>query len=420
MNGDKAENYNENIIMRIFGALGMILVVAGHLKLDVFDAGGLFPYYSFHVYIFLFIAGYFYRPCDEEHIGRFALKKLKTLMLPYYVFNLIYGIIAAFLKKAGLTIGGELSLYNLFVAPFLGGHQFMYNFPAWFVPALFVTELLNAVMRKLLKTITSAVLGVLHKGEEAAKVEKIVDYAALIGTLVVGIMTVYLAKGGHVWGHYKDIGRILIMLPGIGFGRIYRTGGEKHMSDGILFNVLYFAVIIGVQLVIKRFCGGLAFSTVWVTSFANASFIPFVTVLTGCLLWLRIAYLIAKVGEFADEVLTEPLIHNRVFVRCKRGLRRCVSGLIQIGRSTFSIMTHHIFVLFLINTICYLICRKINVPAEAAGFDTALYKSDVSYLYPYLDTSGRLARWLNLVLCIAVPVCADALFKNIKAPLLRK
>ena len=49
--------YKENKEFRILSAIGIILVVAGHLGYDVFDIGGLFPYYSFHVFIFLFVSG---------------------------------------------------------------------------------------------------------------------------------------------------------------------------------------------------------------------------------------------------------------------------------------------------------------------------------------------------------------------------
>lgn len=48
-------NEKENRQFQILSALGIIFVVAGHLGYGVFDIGGLFPYYSFHVYIFLFV-----------------------------------------------------------------------------------------------------------------------------------------------------------------------------------------------------------------------------------------------------------------------------------------------------------------------------------------------------------------------------
>ncbi len=62
-------NTEENSQFRILSALGIIFVVAGHLGYGVFDMGGLFPYYSFHVFIFLFVSGYFYKDEAEKHIG---------------------------------------------------------------------------------------------------------------------------------------------------------------------------------------------------------------------------------------------------------------------------------------------------------------------------------------------------------------
>ncbi len=44
---------------RIFSAICMMLVVAGHADFHIFDLGGLFPYYSFHVMAFLFISDLF-------------------------------------------------------------------------------------------------------------------------------------------------------------------------------------------------------------------------------------------------------------------------------------------------------------------------------------------------------------------------
>ena len=45
----------------ILSALGMIFIVDGHLNGSYFDVGGLFPYYSFHVPLFCFVSGYFYK-----------------------------------------------------------------------------------------------------------------------------------------------------------------------------------------------------------------------------------------------------------------------------------------------------------------------------------------------------------------------
>ena len=74
----------ENRQFRILSALGIIFVVAGHLGYNVFELGGLFPYYSFHVFIFLFVAGYFYKEEAETNILHYILKKCRSLLLPYF------------------------------------------------------------------------------------------------------------------------------------------------------------------------------------------------------------------------------------------------------------------------------------------------------------------------------------------------
>lgn len=302
-------NVKENRQFRILSALGIIFVVAGHLGYGVFDIGGLFPYYSFHVYIFLFVSGYFYREEAEENIWGYILRKCATLLVPYFLWNLFYGILAQVLHGVGFSIGENLSFKTLFLSPFIDGHQFLYNFAAWFVPALFLVEVINVLMRK--------VLGLLQLKNE---------WLIFAGCLIFGMITVQLAIGGHVWGLYKLPGRLLLMLPGFQMGRIYKEKLEAHdtLLDGI-----YFLIVIGTQILISVFGAGLAFGVVWVTSFANGPVVPYLTVVTGIAFWLRIARII---GE-------SPGISKK---------------LVYIGRNTYSIMMHHVAVFMLVKGIFYL------------------------------------------------------------------
>ena len=355
---------DENINMRILAALGIIFVVAGHLDLQIFNVFGLFPYYSFHVYIFLFISGYFLKERDEKDITGYITRKISNLLVPYFAWNFFYGLMSTALNTQGITIGGTVSPYNLFIAPFLGGHQFMLNFPSWFIPALFVTEIINIFVRKI-------AFGILRGLKK-----EYVEILLFAGYTILGIMTVWLAIGGHVWGHYKDIGRIFIMFFGIQFGRIYKLFVEGRLKDSALFNVLSLAVILVIQFLLTRFCGGLAFSTVWVTGFANGPVIPFITVMTGILFWLFVSRLLSLVGE------AFPL--NRI--------------LAYIGRNTFNVMMHHIFVLFIINSIYFMLSKKTDM---IRGFDTIMYSTDAVYVYCY---AGQfLSRLADLILMVLIP-----------------
>ncbi len=241
--------YKENKEFRILSAIGIILVVAGHLGYDVFDIGGLFPYYSFHVFIFLFVSGYFYKEEAEDRIVSYIWGKFVSLMVPYFLWNLFYGVVAALLHQVGFSIGESLSFKTLLLSPFIDGHQFMYHFPAWFVPVLFLLEVINVLMRKVF-----SLLRLNH------------EWLIFGLCLLAGILTVYFAIGGHVWGWYKIPGRLLFLFPGFQMGRIYREKLEWHdrMEDGP-----YLLLVMGIQMLITIFCGGLAFSAVWVTSFAN-------------------------------------------------------------------------------------------------------------------------------------------------------
>lgn len=358
----------ENKEFRILSAFGILFVVAGHLNYDLFTVGGLFPYYSFHVFIFLFVSGYFYNEEAEKHVISYFVKKCLSLLLPYYIWNLVYGIVAFLLHGAGFSIGQELSVYTLLLAPFDGGHQFMYQYPSWFVPVLFIIEMINVMMRKVLSWFR------LNN-----------EWLILAGCLAAGILTVWLAIGNHVWGWYKIPGRILFMLPGFQFGRIYR---EKLEKKDVLPNGIYFIIVMTIQVIIHICTGGrLAFGAVWVNNFACGPIVPYLTVITGIAFWLRIAKCIKDVPFFA-------------------------TGLVTIGRNTYSIMMHHIFACFMVKAFCFMLHKLTGFCSE---FDCLAFQSDVNYLY--LPGGAEAAKWIYLSVGIGLPIWIASLQKKGRAAL---
>jgi len=374
----------ENKTMRMFTAIGIILIVAGHLNEGIFTFGGLFPYYAFHVFIFLFVSGYFVSPRAE--LKAFLIRKIRRLLLPYFVFNLLYGILSTVLNGHEIYVGQGISVYNLLIAPFLGGHQFMFNSPAWFVPALFITELIYMLSMQILNIILKSI--------EEGKRQTITDLLLLGVYLLLGIITVYLAIGGHVWGFYKTIGRWLLMLPFIALGRVYkayiqpfiRALLEKYadtVAKKTMFFVLYFALLILGQICLVNNTAGLNISVVWCTSFGNGPVIPFVAACSGMAFWYGIASIMGQIQYF------KPLL--------------------VVGRHSYSVMTHHLFILFIINTI-FGLCFGAN------GFDLSAYRTDIFYQYMYLGEA--VTPFINMVVCVTVPVILGVLWR--KSPLCDK
>lgn len=354
MSQEKEHKFNTTFC--ILSALAIIMVVAGHVGYSIMTVGELFPYYSFHIPLFMFISGYFYRESEEEHPFLYIKKKVRRLLLPYLIWNLVYGVIAWMMRVSGFSMGEGVSIQTLFIAPFLHGYQYIYNYAAWFVPVLFVTEVINLAARLVLRRVGGLAAGLTGRRtrqdghEVGAGSARLTEWIMLAGSLIVGMVTVQLAIGGHVWGNYRAAGRILFLFPCFQMGRFYHQKLEKHDTLG---NLPYFAIVLGIQTLLNICCDGLAFSSVWCTGFANGPVIPYVTSVSGIAFWLRIA-----------KVLT-PLAGESGAVRF-------------LGRNTYAVMMHHVAVFMLVKAV---IAGVASYAGLCADFDLAQFCTNIDYIY---------------------------------------
>ena len=104
--------------MMILSFIGIIIVVLGHTGDTLALGSELFPYYSFHMALFIFISGFFYNTKNEERIcGRkgYIIKKVKKLLIPYFIWNLIYAIILNIIKELNIVSYGEDITFESFL-----------------------------------------------------------------------------------------------------------------------------------------------------------------------------------------------------------------------------------------------------------------------------------------------------------------
>lgn len=352
-----------NVTFGILSALAILMIVAGHSGYDILTVGGLFPYYSFHVPLFLFISGYFYREEEEAHPLAYLKKKAKRLLLPYFIWNAVYGVTAWALRTfAGFGMGEGISLKTLFVTPFLNGYQFILNYAAWFVPVLFIVEVMNLCMRLL--------LGRLHLNKE---------WLILIGTLLVGMLVVQFAIEGRVWGLYKTPGRILFLYPCFQMGQFYK---KKLESRDRLGNLPYFAIVLGVQVLLHLCCNGLAYSSVWVTGFANGPLIPYVTVVSGTAFWLRVAKSLGPLCESGQSSISA-----------------AQSFLLYLGRNTYAVMMHHVMAFMLVKMVLAGIAAHTGYLPD---FDFMRFYADIDYYY--LVKGSEAFRMVYLAAGVGLPL----------------
>jgi len=343
-----------NKTFTILSCIGIMLIVLGHLNYGIFEFGGLFPYYSYHVLIFVFISGYFYKTEDEQNIVAFIKRKAKRLLLPYMIYNLITGIVVTILHQFGFLYGEKMSLYNLFVAPFAGGHQFMLNAAGWFIPALFMLEVCNVVGRLIL-----------------SKIRIKNEYIIMAIYAVFGITTVILAKRGSVYDWYKIPGRLLFMAPMLQLGRLYRADLEKKDN---LPSVIYFGVLLILNLILVYTQAGLGYSVVWVTGFMNNPLIPYITAISGIALWLRISKILASVsGDFS-------------FVD-------------YLGKHTYEVCIFHLYSWLILGLIFIALSNAFGIFRD---FDITSFKNDVYYSYVPLGID--MFKWVYFAVGILFPL----------------
>lgn len=361
MVNDKLEREDGyNYTFGILTALAIIFVVAGHLDYNIFTLDGLFPYYSFHMPLFIFISGYFYKEEYEKHVRVFCIKKIKRLVIPYFLWNLFYGILVMALKPFGFTIGDDLNLYTLFLQPFIDGHQFYFNLAAWFLLALFIVEVIYLLANKLIHVIFhNEMLGLL---------------ILFIISFIMGVIGILLANRGYNYSFWLILVRTLFFVPFYCIGYIYKRILEKR---DIVNNYAYFFVLFGgVFLVIMDYGWIPTCSAVFGKFFENPIMQYFVAFM-GIAFWLRIAKIIT------------PIVRKD-------------GWLIYLAKNSFSVMMHHIGIFYVLMLLLVLISK---ISALFQDIDISVIKTNAGNWYCPNGNNNFLLFYLIMTLVICVVLC---------------
>jgi acyltransferase len=102
---------------------------------------------SFVVQLFFYLSGYTFRK-NEKDFGKFLKKKLRTLVVPYLSFSLFLFLVWFFIVRSFSIEGKALEIAPL--KPFIGifyavgvdGWQNPLSTALWFLPCLFLTEII--------------------------------------------------------------------------------------------------------------------------------------------------------------------------------------------------------------------------------------------------------------------------------------
>lgn len=331
---DRKINYQ----FKVLYAIGIIFVVAGHANAnDIIFWNELIHCTGWYMAMFVFASGYFYKSSNDEHPLAYIWKKVKRLMVPYFLWNIFYGIVVLILSKFGFTIAMPFDWRNFLFRALCEGPGFKFNLPAWFVIPLFFSEVYNVLIRFCLKKLT----------------ENKRNIVLLVLNTLIGFFGIYIAM--------QYTGKIVVGLPLFGtrlayfiafftFGYMYKMYVEKYDT---LSNFWYFTIIISIELLYILIKGeSPVYSIIGMFNFENPV-LPYIMGLVGLAFWLRIA-----------RILTPVVGHSK--------------KLNMIADNTFSIMTNHEFGFFLMNTGFYFLTAVCSLPLK---FDVEKYKTSVEYIF---------------------------------------
>lgn len=350
--------------MMILSAIGIILVVLGHTRDQIKLVSDIFPYYSFHMVLFVFISGYFYNPKNEDKLlGKegYIIKKIRKMLVPYFAWNLIYGIIGMVLRKLEIIkYGANINLRTFFIEPWLTGDQYVFNIAAWFLLALFLVNIVYILLRKA-----------------STKIKLWNDYISIIIFLFIAIFSIYFSQ--------KNLNRNYIPLFRTGFflffyhlGYMYKIKIEGKIKVNTF---IYFLILIVIQAVFIKLERNITYLAISM-KFENEILItPIIVSCTGILFW-------AKIAEILVPSLGESKIVN------------------YISNNTFDIMLHHLFFVFLLNILISNTCNIFRIN----GFWEKGFKNDIYYVYSEWE---RLTIFYTVV-AIFMPLLFRHLYEKIK------
>ena len=326
-----------NYQFKIMYVIGIVNVLMAHTHANEFlFLNEMIHYAGYTIAIFVFVSGYFYNAKSESNIPAYISKKFLKLIIPLYLWNLFYALVILVLERFGFSFGGHVTVKRVLLSPMIGAHLMSFNDPAWFIVPLFVTEVYNVCVRKVVSKFSS------NK----------TDVGLLIFHFLVGFAGVAMAEKGLNKGWWLFLTRFMYFIPFFSLGYFYKNYLEKKDT---LPSFWYFSIILAVALIIILVYGhASAYSIVIMDeNFFENPVLPFVSGILGVAFYLRIA-----------RILT-PVIGKSKMLNV-------------VADNTFSIMMNHILGIFILKALFLLACKFLPMLPE---FSMELFKNDIAYIY---------------------------------------
>ncbi len=331
-----------NMEMNVAKAIGILAIVAGHCRWDIF--GGLFPSGSFHVPLFFFISGYFFKK-EIIEVGNtiknyflYVTKQVCRWLSRFYAYHFFYGFMTLWIFLIFNKKYGGLPTFDYLVLQPIKGIAFTLDQPLWFIYQLVVSLVAFALIMTISKKLTKN------------------DYAPLAVFLPMAIAAVLLSNPDFT--PLRSWMRVLVKTLFTSFliysGYLYRN----KLESKIKYDAKTLIVVCMIQMLLLTFFSPITMDLNRAMLHHNIAM--FIAPFTGIYFVLFISKQLAphvKPGSFIDKT----------------------------GRNTFHIMANHLFVAFLVELAIFAIDGRSFDLLPDGILGGKLYKlAKYKYLYTFV------------------------------------
>lgn len=328
---------SENLAFRYLYGFAILFVLLSHC-----DGGGVemlsnwMHFGAFHLGIFVFGSGYFFREEKLLNPRLYLWNKVKRLLIPLWCWNLFYGLLLTLLHGLNFTFGEPLTLRGILLFPLNSENLYVLNMGSWFIFPFFCVQILYGAGKLLLNLLGRP---------------KVTDRIFQALFVTAGFAGVYFA--GHGYHEYAlyPVFRILYFMPFYAFGMLYRDFLEKYLSKAPA--ALYFGTCLLISLMLNARFGKAVYVIPSSCDYPFGMWATYLAGAVGILFWLRVSTVLADFGK------------------------ECIP-LLVLGRSTWDIMFHQFAGIMAVKAVFAVTGRIFGIFRD---FDPAAFSGDIWYLY---------------------------------------
>lgn len=243
----KSINLNHNRIesIDIAKGIGILLMVMGHTGFgDVFDK----LINTFHMPLFFFVSGYFYRPQKTKSFKEYLIHQINVLIIPYLVFAVFYEILH-------YIFTGDFSIQYFAKSLISSNHNRIDVAGAlWFLLALFSSKIIYCLLEHKIKGLLNLTIVVTMISFAALTLRKFdIKFPLCIDTALSMLILIHSGYLLYVYREKRLLNRLSTLSPIVLVSLTILFFASGLFNDGVLVRRNKFG--IEVLYFISCFCG---------------------------------------------------------------------------------------------------------------------------------------------------------------------